>query len=192
MEKLKIENWKDWKGIDENYDDAWGWPNIDFKDKIVLDLGADWGSTAYYFRQKGASLIIAIEGELNYFTELCKNAEKIGNVIPVHMWIDTPRQIMALMEKYGPDIVKVDIEREEINLLAIMPHILKKVKIFLIEVHAWIDVHDAIIARFQSLGFKITEKVCFSKESERYRDPYTNEIGIVWIIVAAQRGEEKD
>lgn len=44
----------------ENYDVQWGQTN--YKDTIVLDFGADVGSTASFFLQKGAKKVVAIEG----------------------------------------------------------------------------------------------------------------------------------
>jgi predicted methyltransferase len=56
----------------EDYSKHW---KADFKGKVVLDLGADYGSTAFYFLQKGAREVIAVEGDRILALNLAKNAK---------------------------------------------------------------------------------------------------------------------
>jgi len=47
--------------FNEDYNECWGC--VSYKDKTVLDLGADYGSTVYYFLKNGAKKVIAVEGD---------------------------------------------------------------------------------------------------------------------------------
>lgn len=83
----------------ENYDKHWNYAS--FKDKIVLDLGADYGSTASYFLWRGAKQVIAVEGSKEFADALRKNFENNPKVIPIELFIKSP----------------VDIEEYELTLL---------------------------------------------------------------------------
>lgn len=51
--------------------------------KVILDIGACFGAVATYFAQNKASLVIAIEPELNNFIALVKNSQYYDNILPV-------------------------------------------------------------------------------------------------------------
>jgi precorrin-6B methylase 2 len=133
----------------EDYDSHWGF--TDFKNKVILDLGADYGSTAYYFLQKGAGMVIAVEGNDELFEKLKRNFKDNPKVIPIHMKISRGQQVEELIDKYRPDLVKVDIEGAEIYILNAD---VKKVKEWLIETHTD-DVYDALHEFFLKNGFTV-------------------------------------
>jgi len=115
----------------EDYDRHWNFTS--FKNKVILDLGADYGSTAYYFLRKRASRIIAVEGDPQLASMLKFNSQKFKKIIPIENFIDSSEKIEKLISDYHPDLVKVDIEGYEKLLTNID---VTKVKEWLIEAHS--------------------------------------------------------
>jgi len=136
----------------ENYDECWGF--ISYRDKIVLDLGADYGSTAYYFLKKGAKKVIAVEGNSEYFKQLLSNYGNDDRVVCVEKWIETPEDMEQLVARFPCDIVKVDIEGAEIHIAKISPQVLSLSKKWIIETHSKL-VFNTLSSFFCSLNFKI-------------------------------------
>lgn len=153
---------------EEDYNKHWNY--ISFKDKVVLDLGADYGSTAYFFHSKGAKKIVAVEGLPSYYAKLSDNARKWKYVFPVNKWIKSSEDIDSLIKQFKPDIVKIDIEGAEINLIHC--NFLKDVKEWLIEAHAK-NLHELIIKRFSELGFNVVKDLHF----------LSNDLPSGWILV---------
>jgi hypothetical protein len=153
---------------EEDYDRHWNY--ISFKDKVVLDFGADYGSTAYFFHSKGAKKIVAVEGLPSYYARLLDNAGKWNYVIPVNRRIRTSDDIDSLIKQFKPDIVKMDIEGAEVNLLHC--NSLKDVKDWLIEAHTK-NLRDLIVKRFSELGFNIVKDLHF----------LSNDLPSGWILV---------
>jgi len=133
----------------EDYDDHWNFTS--FENKIILDLGADYGSTAYYFLKKGAKKVIAVEDNPKLYELLKLNFKNEQRVITIQTLINNAKQIEDLIIKYNPDIVKVDIEGEEINILQVD---VKKVKEWLIETHSDKN-YNALYEWFRKNGFNI-------------------------------------
>jgi len=117
--------------FDESYDKHWNFTS--FENKVILDLGADYGSTAYYFLRKGASKVIAVEGDPQLASKLKFNSQKFKKIVPIENFIDSSEKIEKLISDYHPDIVKVDIEGHEKLLTNID---VTKVKEWLIEAHS--------------------------------------------------------
>jgi hypothetical protein len=107
----------------EDYFKHW---KADFQGKCVLDLGADYGSTACYFLRRGAREVIAVEGNRILALNLARNAKRERRITPIQGMITRPEQVDALILKYKPDIVKVDIEGCESALFG--SHFLSLVK----------------------------------------------------------------
>ena len=135
----------------ENYDECWGF--VSYKNKIVLDLGADYGSTAYYFLKRGAKKVIAVEGDPFYASKLLKNYGMDSRVKCIYKWISSPKDIEQLI-RFQPDMVKVDIEGMEIHIAKVRPELLKSVREWLIEVHVK-EVYEELSKLFLSLKFKV-------------------------------------
>ena len=95
------------KIISEEPDLHWGF--LDFKDKIVLDLGCGKFysklSTAEWFVQNGASKVIGID----LGTEIIDDDKFIYHTLN----IDSTQKIKGLIETYKPHIIKADIEGAE-------------------------------------------------------------------------------
>jgi SAM-dependent methyltransferase len=117
----------------EDYDSHWGFTN--FKGKTVLDLGADYGSTARYFLRRGARRVVAVEGDPRLAEELEENFRGDGRVVPIHLFIEGTEQVAELIERFDPDLVKVDIEGAE-KVLLDLPRGLVKGREWLVEVHS--------------------------------------------------------
>jgi predicted RNA methylase len=137
---------------DEDYDLFWN--HFSFKDKKVLDLGADYGSTASYFLRKGAKQVIALEGNHDLASKLRGNFADDVRVIPIEKMLNNAMDIASLISNYSPDIVKVDIEGAEYYLLECSDNALKKVNQWLIEAHSS-ELYKRISQKFLSLGFKV-------------------------------------
>ena len=114
---------------------------VSYENKIVLDLGASNGDSAEYFLHKGAILVVAVEGALEYqskktFEELLKNSQLFnGKLIPIFLFIENPKQIEDLIVAYKPDFIKSDIEGAEIHLYNIKDEIWRMVPEYLVETH---------------------------------------------------------
>ena len=59
------------------------WP-VNVEGKTVIDLGADYGSTAYYFLSKGALRVVCVEGNPTLFRQLQANMRYLPNCIAVY------------------------------------------------------------------------------------------------------------
>jgi len=117
----------------EDYERFYG--KIDYKDKVVLDIGADYGSTADFFFCKGASKVIGVEGNKSIFDQLKKNAEYIPELFPIFLYVDNSKQISDLLEEYRPDIVKIDCEGCEIVFLDLSNEIFSIPESYVVETH---------------------------------------------------------
>jgi hypothetical protein len=134
----------------EDYDRHWNFTS--FKDKVVLDLGADYGSTAYYFLRKGANKVIAVEGDLELVAKMKLNFKNDDDrVIAIHEFIDSSSKIENLISSYHPDLVKVDIEGYEKLLTNID---VTKVKEWLIEAHSK-ELYLMLVKFYLKHGFSI-------------------------------------
>lgn len=127
-------------------------PIISYNDKIVLDLGADYGSTAEFFLNHGAKKVIAVEGDSKLSKQLIENYKGSSNVIPISQFIDSPKHITMFVLEHKPDIVKVDIEGYELHLLKVKPKVIQSVKEWMIEYHSD-ELKDKLIKFFQSLHY---------------------------------------
>jgi hypothetical protein len=116
----------------EDYEFQWGL--TDYENTTVLDIGADIGSTAYFFAKNGAKQIIAVEGSKKLFNQLKLNVN-LRKVVPIFLYITTPADIEKLIKKWKPDIIKMDIEGAEINLLQIRDLIFQDIPKLMIEIH---------------------------------------------------------
>jgi len=119
---------------DEDYESHWG--KINYRGKVVLDIGADVGSTADFFLKKGAKMVIAVEGSKLCFEQLRANASLMRNVVPLFIFIENPEQIESLIQKWMCDVVKIDIEGGELNLLKIEDEVFRRVPEFIVELHS--------------------------------------------------------
>jgi len=149
MVKYKIVRWGIAPICNESYDKHWNFTS--FENKVILDLGADYGSTAYYFLRKGASKVIAVEGNPQLASKLKFNSQKFKKIVPIENFIDSSEKIENLISDYHPDLVKVDIEGYEKLLTNID---VAKVKEWLIEAHSK-ELYLALVKFYLKHGFSI-------------------------------------
>lgn len=138
----------------ENFEYHWGF--VDWKNKTVLDIGADYGSTAECFLSVGASKIYASEGDEKLYDQLVEYAKDKPNIIPNRKWINNPSDFIDLFNNFKADIVKIDCEGAEEHLLKVPDEILKSIKEYVIECHGE-EITKRIIERFRDLKFDILE-----------------------------------
>lgn len=71
---------------------------LNFKNKIVIDVGANIGDTAIYFAIHGANVVFAIEPMPKLFEYLTKNISfnNIGNIIPLNIAIGKEKDIIKI------------------------------------------------------------------------------------------------
>lgn len=139
----------------ENYDYHWGFAS--FHNKTVLDLGADYGSTASYFLQNGAQRVIAVESDPKLFSKLVANYTGNSLITAINLEVRDPQQIESLVSRFKPDILKADCEGCELNLLKVEERTLKAVPEFLIETHDHIfkrSTSQRIERLFRRLGYR--------------------------------------
>jgi len=136
----------------ENYDLHWS--NMDYRGKRVIDVGADVGSTADYFISKGAILVYAVEGDVEYFKQLQENAKTRPQIQPIFLLIASPTSLENLIIDNPTDIIKMDCERCEIYLSQVDDNILKIVPEYIIEAHTQ-QIFDLLADKFFGAGFQV-------------------------------------
>jgi predicted RNA methylase len=139
-----------------DYEGEYGFVN--YEGKVVLDVGADYGSTAAYFLRKGALRVVAVEADDAYFEMLTKNIVACANgesrVTAVHCVVSNPEQFEGLICAFRPDIVKVDCEGCEVSLLQIPDRVFSSVPEYIMEIHSD-DLYDRFIEKFGRLGYSV-------------------------------------
>lgn len=138
----------------EDFEYHWGF--IDWKNKVVLDIGADYGSTAECFLSVGASKVYASEGDEKLYNQLVEYAKDKPNIIPNRKWIGGPTDFIDLFNNFKTDIVKIDCEGAEEHLLGVPDDILRSNKEYVIECHGQ-EPTKKISEKLRSLKFDIVE-----------------------------------
>lgn len=134
------------------------WPDVNVKDRIVLDLGAgdfgrvgsqDYPGTPIHWIENGATKVIAVdEQESDLESYIDPRIETIA------MKISGPEQVSDLIKQYKPDLVKADIEGAETYFLNIFPDVLRIPKAYAIETHNEY-LFENISSMLKMLGYKI-------------------------------------
>jgi len=128
------------------------WP-VNVEGKTVIDLGADYGSTAYYFLSKGALRVVCVEGNPTLFRQLQANMRYLPNCIAVYKHLRSASDFAEVLA-HTAEIVKVDVEGAEKHLLKVEPGVLQQHYEWIIEIHRNVNQRE-FIAYFQSAGFDI-------------------------------------
>lgn len=137
---------------------------LNLKGRIILDIGADWGSTPHFFISQGAKQVIAVEGNDGYYKRMKENFRDDPRVTPIFRYIREPRDIGKLIEEHKPDIVKIDCEGCERHLPMVQKYILKIPSEYIIETHLPHDILASILVALCDIGF-----VCKSSTKGFYR-----------------------
>lgn len=132
--------------------------NIDFENKIVLDIGADKGSTPSFFLRQGAKEVIAVEVRKDFITEMeNKLAEYPINIIEDK--VSSTQDFEYYISEFKPDIVKIDIEGDEETLPDISDDLFKIPYIYIIETHFGLtdrNILSDILNKIIKNGYKLT------------------------------------
>ena len=134
---------------------------VDVSDKVVLDIGADWGSTPHFFLIKGAKRVIGVDGSKWYVEKMYNYFKDDYRVLPLYMMIDNYRQLQYLLEIYRPDVVKMDCEGCETYLietpsLDVCPE-------YVIEVHSD-KIRQSLTKKFDDVGYQLITKLDLTEE----------------------------
>jgi len=130
---------------------------VDVKDRTVLDIGADWGSTPHFFITRGAKSVIAVEGGRNHYDEMVKNLKDESRVLPIYLFIRETEDMVKLIKNLHPDIVKIDCEGCEQALVNVPQDVLRIPREYVIEIHS----EELIESIHKSLndGFDLCEDI---------------------------------
>lgn len=150
----------------EDFDNSLGF--VDYSGMVVLDIGADYGSTPYYFLQDGAKKVIALEAHRSYAAALGRYAAQEPRLEGFHQRISCACDFEQLFSEYKPDIAKIDCEGCEGFLLDASDEVLSMVPEYVIEIHNqatakyFRNYHDhpngmewVFKERFENLGYKV-------------------------------------
>ena len=135
------------------------WP-LDVKGKTVIDIGADYGSTAYYFMSKGAIRVICVEGNPTLYRQLQANMRFLPNCVSVYRNIQSPADFTDILRNTA-ETVKVDVEGAEKHLLQVEPSLLQQHYEWIIEMHRNLDKKE-FIDYFQSARFDVVNMFPYS------------------------------
>ena len=109
------------------YDYLWSYGSINWKQKIVLDVGADIGSSALFFLMNGADYVYLLEKDQEYKTTYESIKQKyplLENSIILNSLADMPHNV---------DVLKMDCEGCELSLLT--EELLNKSMEFVVGLH---------------------------------------------------------
>lgn len=132
----------------KNFEKMYG--NVNMVDKTILDIGADWGSTADFFLRSGAKKVIAVDSSTRYIKKMRELFKGDRRVVPVLMNIKTAEDIQTLLELYKPDLTKVDCEGCE-AVLSGVPN-LGDCEEYLVETHTE-EIRKNLLKAFANLFF---------------------------------------
>lgn len=167
---------------DENYEIAYN--ELSYKGKVILEVGADYGSTAWFFKSKGAKTVISVECDKGKFEQLVQNAkrEDMSGVIPVDMSITDPIQLEQLIQTWNPDFVHMDCEGCEFKLIPINDEIFRKVMEYQLEIHFDQNLFNLLLTKLLDNGYMV--KVI------RYwaTDNFSHKAWILWAKKVKPRG----
>jgi hypothetical protein len=114
------------------------------KDKFVLDIGADYGTSAEYYLLHGARYVWAVDAGKEFVErmnrELCVMYP--DKVTAQWFFINSPAHFDYVISRpvdlagKSPEIVKVDIEGFEIHMVGMNDEIFSAPNEYLIEVHS--------------------------------------------------------
>lgn len=131
---------------------------VDFTDKTVLDIGADWGGTPAFFLSKGARSVIGVDGNRHYVEKMRDHFKDDPRVLPLYVYVKVSQQLCDLIQIYKPDLVKVDCEGCE-RLLTEIPN-LDLCPEYLIEVHSD-EIRKTLLNLFD--GYELVTETSFDE-----------------------------
>lgn len=125
---------------------------FNYENKIVLDVGADYGSTAYYFLSRGARFVLCSEMDNDRQEALYSIAKCNLRIVPMPC-ICRSKTLNDIIAVYKPDIVKMDCEGCEKHILDAKFYDVKK---WVLETHGK-EIHEKIRSAFIEKKYNIKE-----------------------------------
>jgi len=141
----------------EDYDPQYG--KISYVGMRVLDVGADYGSTADYFLRRGAREVIAVEANEYYYNILCENAKEVAGIVPVFMSVSTGADASCLLQEYKPDVLKVDCEGCERAFLLVEDWLFALPQAWVVETHSP-ELEASFLDAFERIGYRVLDVSC--------------------------------
>jgi precorrin-6B methylase 2 len=140
--------------------------NFEWAGKVVLDIGAESGTSAEYFFKHGAKFVTCIEGDQRLASLCVENLAEnhMPNFDVVVEWIDSPHHFDRLLSFYGrsgprrTDVVKIDIEGWECCMLDMNDQILADQRELVIDTHSR-RLTDLLVEKLKKNNFKILDDV---------------------------------
>lgn len=127
---------------------------VDYNDRTVLDVGADWGCTAKFFLEQGAKKVIAVDGHWRFAIQLFFYSLFKRRVKSIWMNVSEPAHYERLFSEYRPDIVKLDCEKAERHLLHVSDMSFNSIPEYIMEVHGD-SLHGEFIRKFKENDYRI-------------------------------------
>lgn len=151
----------------ESEDSSVHWPNMEVKDKVVLDLGCGRWCNRYggentnfdefssiYLSNCGAKKVVGVDasdGEINFFTEKTKGDDKFKFI---YKKIESKQDLLDLIIDNEIQVIKCDIEGAEENFYEMKKEDFSKVSYFALEYHNE-EIRKKFIDLFKKWGFTI-------------------------------------
>jgi len=147
---MRVKPWEDLE-----LETHWGW--LDVRGKVVLDVGADYGSTADFFLSRGAARVIAVEGDPRSFRRLEALSRERSGLVAVQKRVASATDWRALLTSHTAHVVKVDCEGGEGFLLDLDDDLFSKPEAWAVELHT-------------------------REQAERWRNPFPwRDVGTLWM-----------
>lgn len=127
---------------------------LDVRDQVVLDLGAERGSTAQYFLAEGASKVLVSERDPKHVARLHAQADTDSRIVVLRPLLK-PVLYERWMAAHQPSRVKCDIEGGEEHLLTCSRVAFRTPEAYTIETHSP-ALHAALVARLAECGYRVT------------------------------------
>ena len=135
-----------------DYEEMYG--GLDYNGRVVLDIGADYGTTARYFLGRGAAKVVASERRNDWCEELDMLAGSREDVVSIGPIMDG-HHLAQIIDLYRPNIVKVDCEGCE-WMMGSVPHVALSVpEAWVIETHSD-PLHEAVTTLLATCGYAVT------------------------------------
>ena len=145
------------------------WQFVDVIDKTILDLGcgrwesveyrdSNWPTTPEFWIQKGANKVIGVDSDQNEIDWFMK--KHINNICFNFkcMMINSPQDLLNLINEYTPEIIKCDIEGGEIHFVNLNNDIVKQIQQYYIETHSD-ELYNKCISKLEECDYDIYEKI---------------------------------
>ena len=143
---------------------------LNYEDKVVLDIGAEYGSTASYFLYRGAAHVIAVEPDNVLFPKLLDYATETGKITPVQLFISSVKELEDIYQQFDFEIVKSDCEGCEIYLSELSDLLFCKPQAYIMETHND-EIWNVIRAKLLSNDYEVSV-ISEALNDPMHKDPY--------------------